>query len=246
MNVESRQSNGQSGPLTGRIGTALQKCKQRFQKSPQPEIYEAPVVNRQERVYDQLSRPMLSADVVYAEPAAGGIEQDELGYLVSQGSVSKDYIYIDTPDSADNSPPSQGELNYGNPVYEDVDKRELIAGNCEKHKEDSKTKQQVASGDHTPPANNRKHEYQNSPAIGKLLKKEQEKLDQNIPESANSNSTHNDKLTFVSGLSDFVTKDDSASATSVNEKEAPANTKKNIKGSNIRNIISKLQGTSDA
>ncbi|XP_062596084.1 uncharacterized protein LOC134257490 [Saccostrea cucullata] len=255
INMDNTQTNERSERLTSRIGTALQRCRQKLQtksQKSQPEMYEAPVVVREEREYDQLSRPMIpSAELVYAEPtlsSAAGIEQDELGYLVSQGSETKEYMYIETVDSVDGSQSSHEGLDCGNPVYEVMtDKREIIAGNCDKQSQDPQKKQETSSASGVQPVKVRTHEYQNSPVIGKLLKEQQEKSVQETSESAVSNGAYDVKFSTPSQNASAVKKDDGGSQTASSKTDSsPASTKKNVKGSNIRNIILKLQGASDA
>ncbi|XP_061198316.1 uncharacterized protein LOC133206348 [Saccostrea echinata] len=248
VNMDNGQTNERNDRLTSRIGTALQRCKQKFQTKSQPEMYEPPVIVRQEREYDQLSRPMIpSTELVYAEPtmsSAAGIEQDELGYLVSQGSETKEYMYIDTVDSVDGSQSSHEGLDCGNPVYEVMtDKREIIAGNCDKQIQDS---DETSSASGVQAVKVRTHEYQNSPAIGRLLKKQQEKSDLETPETAISNGIYDDKFSSPPQMASAVIKDDSLQTATSNDDSSTATTKKNVKGSNIRNIILKLQGASDA
>lgn len=213
-----------------------------------------PDVHRPEREYDQLNVPMLPAEIVYAEPTApyiGSVEQDELGYLVSQGSELNEYTYIDTTggdtgESTGGSAHPHAGMDCENPVYEDMSKREVITANSDKPKadKDSKPKATGAAG-----ALTRKHEYLNSPVIGRLLTEEQKGVQtkQKKVDISIVNGTYDDKLCTSSASSRDAplakAPGDSNVTPTDDNSESLA---KNVKGSNIRNIILKLQGATDA
>lgn len=248
VDTERGHTVGRSETITSRIGSAVQKCKQKFQKSSPARDYEMPDVNRPEREYDQLNVPMLPVEMVYAEPTApssGKVQQDELGYLVSQGSELNEYMYIDATDgdtereTGGHAHPQAG-MDCGNPVYEDMSRREVILANRDKPEvdKDSKPKATGAAGT-VATITNRKHEYLNSPVIGRFLTEEQKggqsketKLDISVV-----NGTYDDKL-----CTSLASSRDTPSSTDDNSDSLA----KNVKGSNIRNIILKLQGATDA
>lgn len=213
-----------------------------------------PNVNRPEREYDQLNVPMLPVEMVYAEPTApytGSVQQDELGYLVSQGGEFNEYTYIDTTGgdteegTGDSAHPQAG-MDCGNPVYEDMSRREVITAKRDKPEVDKDSKPKAAGAAR---AITRKHEYLNSPVIGRLMTEEQKgvqskqkKIDISIV-----NGTYDDKL-CTSSASSRVTPPLAAPGDSkvIPTDDNSESLAKNVKGSNIRNIILKLQGATDA
>lgn len=254
VNSKSRHVVERSETITSRIGSAVQKCRQKFQRSSPSRDYEMPNVNRPEREYDQLNVPMLPVEMVYAEPTApytGSVQQDELGYLVSQGGEFNEYTYIDTTGgdteegTGDSAHPQAG-MDCGNPVYEDMSRREVITAKRDKPEvdKDSKPKAAGAAG-----AITRKHEYLNSPVIGRLMTEEQKGVQSKQKKINISivNGTYDDKLCTSSASSrdtpPLAAPGDSKVIPTDDNSESLA---KNVKGSNIRNIILKLQGATDA
>ena len=251
MDTQNRRSVERSETITSKIGSAVQKCKQKFQRKSPERNYETPVLYRQEREYDQLNSPMLPAEVVYAEPSAlssGNIEQDELGYLVSQGGETNGYTYIVTADggaagSLSDPPPAHGGIDCGNPVYEDMCMKDVIVGTSGKQDVSDPSTQNTSAISRDPATKLRPHEYLNSPVIGRLLTDEQKqsKSNERTLEIAIVNDTYDDKL-CKSSTSHTDNSDAKLSATNGNSETVS----KNVKGNKIRNIILKLQGASDA
>lgn len=251
MDTENRRTVERSETITSRIGSAVQKCKQKFQRKSPERNYETPVLYRQEREYDQLNSPMLPAEVVYAEPSAlssGNIEQDELGYLVSQGGETNGYTYIVTADggaagSLSDPPQGHGGIDCGNPVYEDMCMKDVIVGTSGKQDVSDPSTQNTSAVSRDPVTKLRPHEYLNSPVIGRLLTDEQKqsKPNERTLEIAIVNDTYDDKL-CKSSTSHTDNSDAKLSATNGNSETVS----KNVKGNKIRNIILKLQGASDA